>query len=127
MNRHQEEEMVKYFQEFIEQEHHKYEGAGSSTAATSSTVPSPPSPVKKAINIAMDENHITKRSAHIPCSLQAKDLLVLKEFRVDLNNINSNGCDLRPEMLFLGWENYFARLHGPVYELLVKEIGRAHV
>jgi hypothetical protein len=69
----------------------------------------------------MDENHITKRPAHIHCNLQAKDLQVLKELRVDFNNINSNGCDLRPEMIFQGWENYFARLHGPVYELLVKD------
>src|ERR1044072_8526713 len=98
MNRHQEEEMVKYFQEFIEQERRKTEDAGVSDAATSSTAVSPPSPVKKAIDIAMDENHITKRPAHIHCNLQAKDLQVLKEYRVDFNNINSNGCDLRPEM-----------------------------
>src|ERR1044072_6804199 len=121
MNRHQEEEMVRYFQEFIEQERRKTEATGSSTAVTSSTAASPPSPVKKAINLAMDENHITKRPAHIHCNLQAKDLQVLKELRVDFNNINSNGCDLRPEMIFQGWENYFARLHGPVYELLVKD------
>src|ERR1044072_3733015 len=124
MNRKQEEEMVKYFQEFIEQERRKTEGTGSSTAVTSSTAVSPPSPVKKAINLAMDENHITKRPAHIHCNLQAKDLQVLKELRVDFNNINSNGCDLRPEMIFQGWENYFARLHGPVYELLVKDFWR---
>src|ERR1044072_4050261 len=122
MNRHQEEEMVKYFQEFIEQERRKTGGTSSSTAATSSTAAYPPSPVKKAINLAMDENHITKRPAHIHCNLQAKDLQVLKELRVDFNNINSNGLDLRPEMIFQGWENYFARLHGTVYELLVKEL-----
>ena len=29
--------------------------------------------------------------------------------------------DIWPEVISQGWENYFARLHGPVYEKLVKE------
>ena len=113
MNR-QQEEIVKYFQEFMEQEHRQTEGSGSSTVATPST------PVKEAINIALDENYITKRPAHIHCNLESKDLQVLKELRIDFNNFAQNGMDLRIEMIAQGWENYFARLHGPVYERLVK-------
>src|ERR1044072_4656643 len=123
MNRNQ-EDIVKYFQEFIEQERQQTEGTDSSTAAASSTTVAPPSPIRKSIILARDENNITKRPDHIHCNLEAKDLQVLKEFRVDFNNINSNGCDLRPEMLFQVWENYFARLHGPVYDLLVKDLWR---
>src|ERR1044072_9088430 len=50
-----------------------------------------------------------------------EDLSVLSELRVNFNNIASNGFDLREEMTFQGLENYFARLHGPVYEHLVKD------
>src|ERR1044072_5621534 len=123
MNR-QQEETLKYFQEFMEQERRQTEGAGSSSAATSSTAATPPSPVKQAITLAMDENHITKHPYQIHCNLEAKDLQVLKELRVDLNNFNQNGMDLRIDMIAQGWENYFARLHGPVYELLVKDFWR---
>src|ERR1044072_6798557 len=74
--------------------------------------------------MALDENHITKRIAHIHCNIEAKDLQVLKELRVDFNNFAQNDMDLRIEMIAQGWENYFARLHGPVYEFLVKDFWR---
>src|ERR1044072_1510736 len=32
--------------------------------------------------------------------------------------------DLLPALLFQGEQNYFARLHGPVYDLLVREFWR---
>lgn len=76
--------------------------------------------------MAIDEEHITKHEAHIHCSFHADTLQVLKEYRVDFDNIaqNSADLDLRTEVISQGWENYFARLHGPVYELLVKEFWR---
>ena len=66
--------------------------------------------------MALDGNHITRRPAHIHCSFEAETLQVLKELRVDFANIAQNDIDLRVEMVAQGWENYFARLHGPVYE-----------
>src|ERR1044072_8817566 len=98
MNR-QQEETLKYFQEFMEQERRQTEGAGSSSVTASSSAAFPPSPVKQAITLAMDENHITKHPAHIHCNLEAKDLQVLKELRVDFNNFAQNGMDLRIEMI----------------------------
>ena len=73
--------------------------------------------------MVMDEKHITKRAPHIHCSFEANTLQVLKEYRVDFDNMsqNSSELDLRKEVISQGWENYFARLHGPVYELLIKE------
>jgi hypothetical protein len=74
--------------------------------------------------MAIDENHITRHEAHIHCSFEAASLQVVKEYRVDFHNIQQNGLDLREELTFQGWENFFARLHGPVYEALVKEFWR---
>src|ERR1044072_3672925 len=113
----QQEEIVKFFQEYNQQEH-------SSTTATSSALANLSSPVRKAISMVLDENHITRRPVHIHCSFEAETLQVLKELRVDFANITQNGIDLRVEMVAQGWENYFARLHGPVYEALVKEFWR---
>src|ERR1044072_8507100 len=42
-------------------------------------------------------------------------LQYLKELSVDFSNLAKNDMDLRIEMTAQGWENYFARLHGPVY------------
>ena len=114
----QEEETVKFFHEHMEQERRQAEGTASSTAAVSS------SPMETTTATPIDENHITRRPAQVHCNLGFKDLVVLKELRVDFNNITSNGFDLREELIFQGWENYFARLHGPVYENLVKEFWR---
>jgi hypothetical protein len=113
----QQEEIAKFFQEYNQQEH-------SSTTAISSALANLSSPVRKAITMALDENHITRRPSHIHCSFEAKTLQVLKELRVDFANIAQNDIDLRVEMAAQGWENYFARLHGPVYEALVKEFWR---
>ena len=126
----QQEEIVKYFQEFLQEESRQAEGTSSSTTATSlstatsATTANLSSPVRKAINMALDENHITRRKAYIHCTIESKDLQVLKELRVDFSNLAQNDMDLRIEMTAQGWENYFARLHGPVYELLVKEFWR---
>src|ERR1044072_1504396 len=111
----QEEATVKFFQEYMEQERLQAEGTASSTAAVSS------SPMGTATATTVDENHITRRPVHIHCNLGFESLLVLKELRVDFNNFAANGMALREEMMSQGWENYFVRLHGPVYECLVKD------
>src|ERR1044072_1180130 len=119
----QEKEVVNYFNEFVRQSQiAKDKDHGSSSSAT---LPSPPSsPAKNAIETAMDENHIVRRPAAIHCNILATDLQVLRKLRVDFNILAANGVDLRPTLLFQGWENSFARLHGPVYDLLVKEFWR---
>ena len=111
------QEIANFFQEFNKQEH-------SSSSDISSALTNLSPPVKKAVTMALAENHITKREAHIHCNFEASTLTVLKELRVDFHNIQQNKLDLREEMIFQGWENFFARLHGPVYESLVKEFWR---
>src|ERR1044072_4186742 len=113
----QQEEITKFFQELNSQEH-------SSISASSAFLANLSSPVRKAITMALDENHITRRPAHIHCSFEAKTLQVLKELRVDFHNIQQNELDLREEMISQGWENFFTQLHGPDYESLVKEFWR---
>ncbi|XP_057444104.1 uncharacterized protein LOC130736280 [Lotus japonicus] len=46
---------------------------------------------------------------------------VLCELQVDFKNIAKNGLDLRPAVKLQGWEGYFNRLTGPIYDKLVKE------
>src|ERR1044072_6372397 len=111
------QEIANFFLEFNKQKQ-------SSSSDISSAVIKLSSPVRKAITMATDENHITRHEAHIHCSFQADTLQVLKEYRVDFHNIQQNGLDFRKELVFQGWENFFARLHGPVYEALVKEFWR---
>src|ERR1044072_7477883 len=119
----QEKEVVDYFNEFMRQSQiAKGKGPGSSSSAT--FPPPPSSPAKNAIETAMDENHIVRRPAVVHCNILATDLPVLRELRVDFNILAENGVDLRPALLFQGWENYFARLHALVYDLLVKEFWR---
>src|ERR1044072_1197409 len=113
------QEITRFFKDFNKQEHPSNSDISSALAKLSS-------PVRKAISMAIDEEHITKHEAHVHCSFHANTLQVLKEYRVDFDNIaqNSADLDLRTEVISQGWENYFARLHGPVYELLVKEFWR---
>ena len=49
-------------------------------------------------------------------------MIVLKELMVDFDNLATNGCDFKEELKAQGWENYFQRLHGPVYEALVIDL-----
>src|ERR1044072_8314931 len=120
----QQEEIVKFFQEYMQEENRRTEDTTSSTAVTSTAIATLSSPVREAINMALDENYITRRPAHIHCNLKSEDLPVLKELRVDFNNLAQNDMDLRVEMIAQGWENYFARLHGPTYELVIQEFWR---
>src|ERR1044072_4183088 len=120
----QQEEIVKFFQEYMQEENRQTEGSSSSTVTTSIAIATLPSPVRKAINMALHKHHITRRPAHIHCNLKSEDLQVLKELRVDFKNLAQNNLDLRVEMVAQGWENYFARLHWPTYDLLIKELWR---
>src|ERR1044072_8259783 len=119
----QEEDVVNYFNEYMRQSQMaKGKGPGSSSSVV--LPPPPSSPARNAIVTALDENHNTRRSAAVHCNILATNLQVLKELRVDFNNCAVNGMDLRPTLLFQEWENYFTRLHGPVYDLMVKEFWR---
>src|ERR1044072_6547870 len=111
------QEIANFFQEFNRQKH-------SSSSDISSSVAKLSSPIRKAITMAIDENHITNREAHIHCSFQADTLQVSKEYIVDFQNLQQNGLDLRTELAFQRWECFSARLHGYVYEALVKEFWR---
>src|ERR1044072_2142216 len=119
----QEQEAVNYFNEYMRQSQ-TAEGKGPDSSFFVELPPPPSSPAKKALETALDEKHIIRRPATIHCNLLATELQVLKELRVDFNNLAENGMDLRPALLLQGWENYFALLHGPVYDLLVKEFWR---
>ena len=76
----QREEIVKYLQEYMQEENHQDEGLCSSTLAALS------SPVGKAIRLVLDENHITRCPPQITCNLLEDDLQAVKELRVDFNN-----------------------------------------
>src|ERR1044072_9016006 len=119
----QEQEIVNYFNEYMRQSQ-TTEGKCPDSSSSIMLPPPPSSPANNAIETAIIENHIVRRSATIHCNLLATELQVLKELSVDFNNLAANGMDLRTALLFQGWENYFARLHGPVYDLLVKEFWR---
>ena len=116
----QEKGVVEYFNEYMRQSQIA-KGKGPNSSPSAELPPPLSSPAKNAIEAAMDENHIVRRAAAVHCNILATDLQVLRELRVDFNNLAANGVDLHPDLLFQGWENYFARLHGPVYDLLVKE------
>src|ERR1044072_6339529 len=112
---HQEQEALIFAQEFDDQQRLQAEGIATSTATISSS-----SPMKTA-TAPVDDNHITRRPSQIHYNLGFDTLKVLTELREDFNNIAANGMDLRAEMISQSWEMYFGRLHGPVYENLVKD------
>ena len=92
MNR-QQEEIVKYFQEHMQEERRQAVVPSSSTTTTVS------SPVREVINMALDENHITRCPPQVTCNLPVDNLQVLKELRVDFNNFASNRMDTWPEVI----------------------------
>src|ERR1044072_8396621 len=108
------QEIARFFENFNQQ---KFSSPSDLTSAIAQLSP----PIRKAVTMATDANHITRHEAQVHCNFEAKSLLVLKEYRVDFKNIHQNGLDLREEMTFQNWENFFARLHGPVYDALVRE------
>src|ERR1044072_8476393 len=120
----QKEEIEKFFQNYTLEQSISTEGTSSSTSSAATILASLSPPMKNAINMALDKNHITRRPAHIHCNLKSEDLQVLKELRGNFNNLAQNKMDLRAEMVAQGWENYFDRLHGATYDLLIKELWR---
>ena len=70
------------------------------------------------------EPHILEREQHIHLSTPFEGLDVLCESLVDFENLRRNGVDLTEDLHKQGWENYFNRLYGPIYPLLVKEFWR---
>ncbi|KAI5396791.1 hypothetical protein KIW84_062858 [Lathyrus oleraceus] len=70
------------------------------------------------------EPHVLDRERHINLSTPFEGLDVLCESLVDFDNLRRNGVDLTGELRQQGWENYFQRLYGPIYPLLVKEFWR---
>src|ERR1044072_4410636 len=87
--------------------------SGSASATASSTA--------TATEVIVDEFHITRRAAQVTSSLPPSKLQCLAEHRVDFDNLLQNGFDLREEVHSQGWEKFFTRMNGPVYEILVKE------
>ena len=70
------------------------------------------------------ENHIPRHGVAFHCITEASELTVLKESLVDFDNLTAHGFDLWEDVLGQGWENFFTRLHGPIYEDLVKDFWR---
>src|SRR4051812_45239117 len=55
------------------------------------------------------------------CSIPHEELEVLCETMVDFENLLEHDFKTKAAMLVQGWSNYFERLVGPVYPLLVKD------
>jgi hypothetical protein len=94
----------------------------SSTAQTSNT--QTPTVTGVSITPVYKEPHVLDRERHINLSTPFEGLDVLCESLVDFDNLRRNGVDLTGELRQQGWENYFQRLYGPIYPLLVKEFWR---
>jgi hypothetical protein len=92
----------------------------SNATAQSSSFPTP-TVTGVSITPVYKEPHILDRLPHINLATPFEGLDVLCETLVDFDNMRRNGVDLTEELRIQGWENYFQRLYGPVYPLLVKE------
>ncbi|CAI8599479.1 unnamed protein product [Vicia faba] len=80
--------------------------------------------VLDAININKDQRpQNADKPTHVPRSLfvSVKELEVCCELMIDLPNLRDNGFDLEEEIQTQGWNMFFNRLYGPVYDVLVKE------
>src|SRR3954469_25967730 len=55
------------------------------------------------------------------CSIPHEELEVLCETMVDFDNLLEHDFKTKAAMLVQGWSNYFERLVGPVYPLLVMD------
>lgn len=116
---HQEKVAMEFFEEHqrMEQQQQQQAQAGAVSASSSARHSS----AKEKAPIVIDDTHITMHDAQVHCNLLPEKLTVLSELRVDFENMRANGFDLWEEVVFQGWEYYFARLHGPVYTHLVKD------
>jgi hypothetical protein len=119
---HQEQEALKFFADLIRQE----TAARESGSESGSPPPSPPSitnldRAKQAVAAVMDDDHILNLVPTVFCNFPVEQLEVLKESRVKFNSMAANKMDLRQDVAFQGWGHFFERLHGPIYEKIVKE------
>src|ERR1044072_9041861 len=117
-----EQEALKFFPEFIRQE----TAARESGSESGSLPPSPPSitnldRAKQAVAAVMDDDHILNLVPTVFCNFPVEQLEVLKESRVNFNNMAANKMDLRQDVAFQVSGHFFERLHGPIYEKIVKE------
>ncbi|XP_058733461.1 uncharacterized protein LOC131605081 [Vicia villosa] len=69
-----------------------------------------------------EESYVTEKEPQDLCIVDPEELKVLCESLVDFQNPVDNDFDLRDELIAQRWENFFERLHGPVYEALVRDL-----
>ncbi|KAI5435958.1 hypothetical protein KIW84_022401 [Lathyrus oleraceus] len=101
---------------------HSQQVESSSNPQTSNT--QTPTVISVTTTPVYKEPHILDREQHIHLSTPFEGLDVLCESLVDFENLRRNGVDLTEDLRKQGWENYFDRLYGPIYPLLVKEFWR---
>src|SRR3954468_19339157 len=72
--------------------------------------------------ITSTQNRISKKNAPLKtCLIPTKELEVLCELAVDINNLKANGFQCDARIFEQGWSKYLDRLVGPIYPELVKD------
>src|ERR1044072_6955407 len=119
----QEANALQFLREHLEEERR---ARGQDAEASNSEIPVTEvvTRMNSSVKYALAENHILRHGVAVHCITKASELTVLKESLVDFDNLKAHGFDLWEDVLEQGWENFFTRLHGPVYENLVKDFWR---
>src|ERR1044072_9309505 len=102
---HQEQEALKFFADFIRQE------TAARESGSESVSPPPPSPpsitnlerARQAVVAAMDDDHILNTEPIVFCNIPVEQMEVLRESRVNFNNMAANKMDLWQDVSFQGW------------------------
>src|SRR3954470_16894876 len=72
--------------------------------------------------ITSTQNRLSKNDAPLKtCLIPTKELEVLCESAVDINNLKANGFQCDARIFEQGWSKYLDRLVGPIYPELVKD------
>src|SRR3954465_4453850 len=72
--------------------------------------------------ITSTQNRLSKNDAPLKtCLIPTKELEVLCESAVDINNLKANGFQCDARIFEQGWSKYLNRLVGPIYPELVKD------
>src|SRR3954465_6151319 len=72
--------------------------------------------------ITSTHNRLSKNDAPLKtCLIPTKELEVLCESAVDINNLKANGFQCDARIFEQGWSKYLDRLVGPIYPELVKD------
>src|ERR1044072_6482157 len=120
-----ERDALDYFNEFTRDKQVQASDKSKAVAESSSSTQAPESGSASGTaigtEIVMDEFHITRREGQVTWNLPPNKLQCLAEHKVDFDNLLQNGFDLLEDVRCQGWEKFFTRLNGPVYEALVKE------